>query len=59
MAKPKQMRQGAIMAVAEWADQVLAFDGEPARLDLPGTIGHLRSAERVLSKAWRQLAETR
>ncbi len=59
MAKPKRMRQGAIMAVAEWADEVLAFDGEPARLDLPGTMRHLRSAERVLRQASRELAKTR
>ncbi|MYD95213.1 MAG: hypothetical protein F4Y02_16350 [Chloroflexi bacterium] len=59
MVKPKRMRPGAIMAVAEWANEVLAFDGEPARLDLAGTIRHLRSAERVLRKASRELAKTR
>lgn len=59
LAKPKRMRQGAIMAVAEWADEVLAFGGDPARLDLTGTLRHLRAAERVLRKASRELAKTR
>ena len=56
MAKPKRMRQGAIMAVAVWDGDVLAFDGEPARLDLAGTMRHLCSAERVLRKASHEVA---
>ena len=51
VAKPKRMRRDKTMTVALWAEDVLVFSEADGRLDIAGTPGRLRSAERVLEAA--------
>lgn len=57
VVKPNWMRRGRLMAVAQWAGDVLAY-GADGTLDVEATIRILRRAEKVLREASRRVSET-